>query len=139
MSAPLTPAAWTRTSSSEAPGSGSGWSSMRISPSRTVAARIAVIVVGGGARSHGLSRATLPAPPASGRERPGRRARYMSGTRRRGSVPRTASGGPAPRHSGSGDTGAEELDRDLVLRPAAERHGHLSPDDSSQLSGAPGV
>src|SRR5689334_20701988 len=38
MSAPLSPAAWTRTSTSPEPGSGSGCSSTTISPSRTVAA-----------------------------------------------------------------------------------------------------
>ena len=39
MSAPLRPAAWTRTSSSPAFGEGSGWSWTAISPSRMVAAR----------------------------------------------------------------------------------------------------
>src|SRR5580693_6876492 len=41
MSAPLSPAARTRTSISSVPGTGSGCSSMRISPSRIVAAFIA--------------------------------------------------------------------------------------------------
>src|ERR1039458_3525341 len=42
MSAPFNPAARTRTSTSLVPGTGSGCSSIKISPSRTVAARFAV-------------------------------------------------------------------------------------------------
>src|SRR3954449_8554310 len=73
MSAPLTPAPWTRTRTSPFPGSGSGRSATAISPSGIVAARMGAEASGAGrlraARTHPLAPPAARRPGAARRER----------------------------------------------------------------------